>query len=90
MLESQQFVEDIAYLARYYGWDPDDLDDVLAQTESNPGEMCGYWTQLAAAHRAGYQQTPENNYMRLGQWSALQDVDVPSVRYNLKTERQAA
>ena len=72
MCNSQQFVDDIAYLARYYGWDSDDLDDVLAQTESNPDEMYGYWTQLAAAHRAGYQQTPENDYMRLGRWLQLQ------------------
>lgn len=72
MLESQQFVDDIAYLARYYGWDYDDLDDVLAQTESSPDEMCGYWAQLAAAHRSGYQQTHENDYMRLGRWLQLQ------------------
>lgn len=90
MLESQQFVDDIAYLARYYGWDADDLDDVLAQTESNPGEMCGYWAQLAAAHRSGYEQTAENNYMRLSQWSTLQDIAAPPLHYNLETERQAA
>jgi hypothetical protein len=46
---------------------------VLAQTQSSPDEMCRYWTQLAAAHRAGYQQTAANNFMRLGQWTHLQD-----------------
>ncbi len=75
MLESQQFIDDIAYLAHYYGWDSDDLDDVLAQTESNPGDMCEYWAQLAAAHRSGYRQTPENNYMRLVQWARLEGID---------------
>jgi len=55
-------------LAIYYRWDADDLADVMTQTVANPDEMGQYWTRLAAAHRAGYAQTQENNYMRLGQW----------------------
>lgn len=72
MLDSKDFINDIDYLASYYSWDADDLADVMAQTVANPDEMERYWTCLASAHRAGYAQTPENNFMRLGQWLQLQ------------------
>lgn len=69
---SKQFLRDFAYLANLYGWTADDVEDVKAQTRSNPSEMVPYWTRLAAAHRGGYSQTPENNFMRLGQWLQFQ------------------
>jgi len=72
MKVSKQFLLDFAYIANLYGWTADDVEDAKAQTRSNPGEMVPYWTRLAAAHRAGYQQTRENNHMRLGQWLQLQ------------------
>jgi hypothetical protein len=72
MKVSKQFLRDFAYIANLYGWTADDVEDAKAQTRSNPGEMVPYWTRLAAAHRAGYQQTRENNHMRLGQWLQLQ------------------
>lgn len=68
MLDSEDLINDIDYLANYYSWDADDLADVIAQTVANPGEMGQYWIHLAAAHRAGYAQTPENNFVRLDQW----------------------
>lgn len=71
MKVSRQFLRDFAYLANLYGWNAEDVEDAKAQTRTNPGEMVPYWTRLAAAHRAGYQQTPDNNYMRLGQWLQL-------------------
>jgi len=72
MKVSKQFLRDFAYIANLYGWNVEDVEDAKAQTRANPGEMRPYWTGLAAAHRAGYQQTVDNNFMRLGQWTQLQ------------------
>lgn len=77
---SKQFIWDFAYLANLYQWDAVDIEDVKAQTRANPEEMRAYWTSLAAAHRAGYQQTHDNGYMRLGQWQQLNDPPPPSPR----------
>lgn len=33
---SRQFLKDFAYLANYYGWTPADIDDVKADTRTNP------------------------------------------------------
>lgn len=68
---SKQFLRDFAYIANLYGWSAEDVEDAKAQTRAHP-KLRSYWTQLAAAHRAGYQQTPENDYMRLGHWLQLQ------------------
>ena len=38
MLDSEDFIDDIDYLANYYGWDADDLADVMEQTVANPDE----------------------------------------------------
>jgi len=73
VLDSENFIDDIDYLADYYSWTDDDLADVMEQIVANPDEMGRYWIHLAAAHRAGYQQTRENNFMRLGQWLQLQE-----------------
>lgn len=67
MRVSKSFLRDFAYIANLYAWNAGDVEDAKAQTRSSP-ELRSYWTQLAAAHRAGYQQTQENNFMRLGQW----------------------
>lgn len=72
MLVSKRFLRDFAYIANLYGWNTADVEDAKAQTRVNPTEMCRYWSQLAAAHRTGYVQTPENNFMRLGQWQQQQ------------------
>jgi hypothetical protein len=72
MWVSKKFLQDFAYIANLYGWSTEDVEDAKAQTKANPDEMCPYWTQLAAAHRAGYAQAPGNNFMRLGQWLQLQ------------------
>jgi hypothetical protein len=73
MKVSKQFLRDFAYVANLYGWNAIDVEDAKAQTRANPGEMCAYWTRLAAAHRAGYVQTRENNYIRLGHWLQIRD-----------------
>jgi len=68
MKVSQAFLRDFAYLAHLYKWDAADIEDVKAQTRASPDAMRSYWTALAAAHRAGYVQTAENGYERLGMW----------------------
>jgi hypothetical protein len=72
MLVSKQFLRDFAYIANVYGWNAEDVEDAKKQTRAHP-ELRSYWTQLAAAHRAGYEQTRANNYMRLDQWLQMQE-----------------
>lgn len=80
MKVSKQFLRDFAYIANLYGWNAEDIEDAKAQTRANPGDLMPYWTRLAAAHRAGYQQTVDNNYMRLGQWLQLHaDAAAPAI-----------
>jgi hypothetical protein len=69
MKVSKQFLKDFAYLANHYQWTPADVEDVKAYTRENP-DMVRYWTALASAHRSGYEQTPENNFIRLQHWCA--------------------
>jgi hypothetical protein len=78
MKVSKQFLRDFAYIANLYGWNAEDVEDAKAQTRANRGELVPYWARLAAAHRAGYQQTVDNNYMRLGHWLQLQNDGSPS------------
>jgi hypothetical protein len=68
MKVSRDFLRDFAYLANLYQWDATDIEYVKAQTRANPEPMLRYWTTLAAAHRAGYQQTEGNGYERLQAW----------------------
>jgi hypothetical protein len=64
---SKKFLRDFAFLANYYGWTPTEVEDVRGVTRGNP-ELMLYWSTLANALRAGYQQTPENGYIRLDAW----------------------
>jgi len=86
MKVSKQFLRDFAYIANLYGWNAEDVEDAKAQTRANLGELVPYWTHLAAAHRAGYRQTVDNNYMRLGQWIQLQ-AETCSDQYTHEHER---
>ena len=73
---SKSFLRDFAYLANRYGWSPIDVEDVKADTRANP-DLVHYWTALANAHRAGYEQTPENGYIRLRNWCEEQGFGDP-------------
>lgn len=64
---SRQFLQDFAYLANHYGWTPEVVEEVKAETRANPA-LVRYWTVLASAHRMGYEQTPENGFIRLAEW----------------------
>jgi hypothetical protein len=72
MKVSKQFLRDFAYLANLYAWTPVDIEEIKAQTRANPEVMRRYWTNLAIAHRAGYEQTPTNGLVRLREWCAQQ------------------
>lgn len=69
MKVSKQFLRDFAYLANFYGWTAADIEDAKAQTRVSV-ELRDYWTRLAGAHRAGYQQSENNGYIRLAAWRA--------------------
>ncbi|MBK4739212.1 hypothetical protein [Noviherbaspirillum pedocola] len=70
MLVSKPFLRDFAYLANRYGWTPADIGEMKAAIRANEDVGRRYITTLAAAHRAGYEQTPENGFMRLDVWCA--------------------
>ncbi len=72
MLVSRQFLKDFAYIANYYGWTDKEVEEVKAETRNSP-ELRYYWQELARAHRQGYRQTKENNYMRLAEWQQRKD-----------------
>lgn len=72
MLVSRQFLKDFAYIANYYGWTDKEVEEVKEATRQSP-ELRYYWQELARAHRQGYHQTKENNYMRLAEWQQRKD-----------------
>lgn len=87
MKVSKTFIKDFAYLANYYGWEGAELEDVKQQTRDSP-ELKRYWQRLAAAHRAGYEQTKQNNYERLAQWEQMRQA-VPTLAHEaLGIEKQ--
>ena len=65
---SRQFLRDFAYLANRYEWNAADIKEIKAETRAQGEPMVRYWAELAAAHRAGYEQTEANGYMRLHAW----------------------
>lgn len=72
MKVSQAFLDDFAYLASRYSWTPADAEEMRAAIRANPNVGRRYITTLAAAHRAGYEQTLENGFMRLDAWCVEQ------------------
>jgi hypothetical protein len=74
---SKAFLRDFAYVANFYRWSAADVEEVKAHTREHSDEMKRYWTVLAAAHRAGYVQTKENDFMRLQPWCASRGLGDP-------------
>jgi hypothetical protein len=68
MQVSKSFLQDFAYLANRYGWTAADIEEMKAAVRTNEDAGRRYVTTLAAAHRAGYEQTPDNGYIRLHAW----------------------
>jgi hypothetical protein len=78
---SKQFLKDFALIANHYQWTPADIEQVKADTRANQG-LVDYWTILAAAIKAGYEQTEENGYIRLREWSQAQGFADPFTTEN--------
>jgi hypothetical protein len=70
MQVSKSFLQDFAYLANRYGWTAADIEEMKAAVRANEEAGRRYVTTLAAAHRAGYEQTRQNGYIRLHAWCA--------------------
>lgn len=68
MQVSKSFLQDFAYLANRYEWTAVDIEEMKAAVRANEDAGRRYVTTLAAAHRAGYEQTPDNGYIRLHAW----------------------
>lgn len=67
MLYPASLSADLQYLAKRYEWNAEDKAEVRAAFTDNP-EMVHFFTVLAAAHRAGYEQCAANGYIRLQAW----------------------
>lgn len=68
MKVSKAFLKDFAYIAHYYNWTEQEIEEVKKETRESYN-MKRYWEIMAAAHRAGYKQTESNNYIRLREWA---------------------
>lgn len=68
MKVSRQFLRDFAEIANRYGWTADDIEEVKTEVRAAGAPIVKYLQTLAAAHRAGYEQTRENGYIRLHSW----------------------
>lgn len=75
---SRQFLRDFAEVANRYGWNAADIEEVKREIRAAGEPMVRYFSALAAAHRAGYEQTPENGYMRLYAWCAQNGMPGPA------------
>ena len=69
---------DLQYLAARYHWSADDKAEVRAAFTDSPA-MVHYFTVLAAAHRAGYEQCAANGFIRLQAWCAERGLGDPFV-----------
>lgn len=76
MRVTQSFIDDMRYLKVYYEWTDADVKEVKAAIKDSP-EMVRYFTILAAAHRAGYEQHAGNGFVRLKDWCLANGLDDP-------------
>lgn len=67
MLYPASLSADLQYLAARYQWTAEDKAEVRAAFTDSP-EMVHFFTVLAAAHRAGYEQCAANGFVRLQLW----------------------
>ncbi|MDB5853266.1 MAG: hypothetical protein JWR22_1307 [Herminiimonas sp.] len=73
----EQMIADMRYLRQRYGWTDEDADEIRAALRSCGASLARYFATLAAAHRAGYEQTAENGFVRLHAWCAQQGLPDP-------------
>ena len=76
MLYPASLSADLQYLAKLYEWNAEDKAEVRTAFTDCP-EMVNFFTVLAAAHRAGYEQCAANGYIRLQTWCMQQDLGDP-------------
>jgi hypothetical protein len=67
---------DLKYLAEFYKWTDEDKKEIRAAF-TGCEEMVRYFINLAAAHRAGYEQGAENGHQRLKEWCLSKGLDDP-------------
>lgn len=64
---NERETRDLRFLRQRLAWDDNDAKQVMQSIrESEHGAR--YYTVLAAAHRAGYEQTAANGFIRLQEW----------------------
>lgn len=62
-----EFIDDMRYLRQRYGWNDEDVVQIKeALRDCDP--LVRFFSILAAAHRAGYEQHAGNGFVRLQQW----------------------
>ncbi|MBW9336219.1 hypothetical protein FEE59_22130 [Herbaspirillum sp. RU 5E] len=76
MLYPASLSADLQYLAKRYEWSAEDKTEVRAAFTDCP-EMVHFFTVLAAAHRAGYEQCAANGFIRLQAWCTEQHLGDP-------------
>ena len=79
MKVSRQFLQDFAYVANRYDWNVADIEEVKVDVRAAGAPMVDYISTLAAALRVGYEQTPENGYMRLHTWCEVTGWNAPEI-----------
>jgi hypothetical protein len=65
---TDEVISDMRYLRNRFGWNEDDARDVMQAIREGGAEIVRYFTVLAAAYRAGYEQNEENEFVRLQAW----------------------
>lgn len=73
---SKAFMRDFAQLCNKFDWTLEEIEEFKVVIRENP-EMKRYLEILAAAIRAGYDQTEENIHVRLKEWCLAQGLDDP-------------
>ena len=73
---SPELLQDLKYLAWYYGWHESMKDHVKAALRESPSEFTHYLSSLAKAHRAGY---AENQGKGLAVFCATHGIPHPYV-----------
>ena len=65
---TEEFAKDFRYVVWFYDMSEAEAEEWRGMVRANPGPMMDYIATLAMAMRNGYQQTADNNYVRLNTW----------------------
>jgi hypothetical protein len=67
MKVSRAFLDDLALIANKNDWSKQEIEQVKQEIRDEP-ELRSYYEILAFAYRSGYEQTRENECIRLVEW----------------------